>query len=214
MKFNLYFVRHGETYLNKYERMQGWIDSPLTENGIENLKHVSDKLKSIQFSKIITSDLSRTIESAKIIASNSPLLSDVSIQSHKEFRETFFGGFEGESNAKVWGDILRKTNHASMEDMVKSISLSEVLDVFHESDINHEAENKNQFYERLQDAVKIIKEDTNEGDNILLVSHGNFIRHFIFRYANEIIAGIENSSCYHCVCDTKSDALITEVKKV
>ena len=29
----LYFVRHGQTYLNKYKNMQGWSDTPLTPEG-------------------------------------------------------------------------------------------------------------------------------------------------------------------------------------
>lgn len=33
MAINVYFVRHGQTYLNLYHRMQGWSDSPLTERG-------------------------------------------------------------------------------------------------------------------------------------------------------------------------------------
>lgn len=31
----IYVVRHGRTYLNKYQRLQGWSDAPLTEEGIE-----------------------------------------------------------------------------------------------------------------------------------------------------------------------------------
>ncbi|MSE22130.1 histidine phosphatase family protein, partial [Lactobacillus parabuchneri] len=34
MTISLYFVRHGQTYLNKYHRIQGVIDSPLTDKGI------------------------------------------------------------------------------------------------------------------------------------------------------------------------------------
>lgn len=34
MAINVYFVRHGQTYLNLYHRMQGWSDSPLTEKGL------------------------------------------------------------------------------------------------------------------------------------------------------------------------------------
>ena len=30
-KLNLYIVRQGETYLNRYSKLQGWSDSPLTE---------------------------------------------------------------------------------------------------------------------------------------------------------------------------------------
>ena len=31
MTFTLYMVRHGQTILNSYNRLQGWCDSPLTE---------------------------------------------------------------------------------------------------------------------------------------------------------------------------------------
>ncbi len=30
----LYLMRHGETLFNTQKRVQGWCDSPLTENGI------------------------------------------------------------------------------------------------------------------------------------------------------------------------------------
>ena len=30
---NFYLVRHGETQWNQEHRLQGWLDSPLTENG-------------------------------------------------------------------------------------------------------------------------------------------------------------------------------------
>ena len=30
----LYLIRHGETLFNTQKRVQGWCDSPLTENGI------------------------------------------------------------------------------------------------------------------------------------------------------------------------------------
>ncbi len=29
-----YFVRHGQTMMNRYNKVQGWIDSPLTKKGI------------------------------------------------------------------------------------------------------------------------------------------------------------------------------------
>ncbi|MDQ1004787.1 broad specificity phosphatase PhoE [Neobacillus niacini] len=32
----LYITRHGETEWNIEKRMQGWLDSNLTENGIKN----------------------------------------------------------------------------------------------------------------------------------------------------------------------------------
>lgn len=47
--FSVYFVRHGQTYLNKYHRIQGWADSPLTDKGIADAKHAGDRLKVIPF---------------------------------------------------------------------------------------------------------------------------------------------------------------------
>ena len=35
-KLNLYLVRHGQTYFNIYNKLQGWSNSPLTEKGKEN----------------------------------------------------------------------------------------------------------------------------------------------------------------------------------
>lgn len=35
MKKTLYLMRHGETEFNKKKRIQGWTDSPLTQNGID-----------------------------------------------------------------------------------------------------------------------------------------------------------------------------------
>ena len=36
MAFTIYMVRHGQTFLNKYNRLQGWCDSPLTPKGMED----------------------------------------------------------------------------------------------------------------------------------------------------------------------------------
>lgn len=33
MAITVYFVRHGQTYLNRYHRVQGWSDAPLTSQG-------------------------------------------------------------------------------------------------------------------------------------------------------------------------------------
>ena len=67
----LYFVRHGQTYLNKYKKMQGWSDSPLTPEGESVGKLTGDRLNDIPFTAVYTSDLGRTIQTAKIILDTS-----------------------------------------------------------------------------------------------------------------------------------------------
>lgn len=33
MAYQIYLVRHGRTWYNEYEKMQGWSDTPLTTDG-------------------------------------------------------------------------------------------------------------------------------------------------------------------------------------
>ena len=38
MKKDLYLMRHGQTLFNVRRKIQGWCDSPLTENGVKQAK--------------------------------------------------------------------------------------------------------------------------------------------------------------------------------
>ena len=49
MTFTLYMVRHGQTILNSYNRLQGWCDSPLTEKGTKDAHSAGKHLKNIHF---------------------------------------------------------------------------------------------------------------------------------------------------------------------
>lgn len=44
-----YFIRHGETYLNLYGKMQGWADAPLTESGTEDARATGRRLANTRF---------------------------------------------------------------------------------------------------------------------------------------------------------------------
>lgn len=61
---NFYIVRHGETYNNKVRRLSGWIDTPLTEAGLEPTKKVIEKLKNVQIDEIYSSDVGRAFITA------------------------------------------------------------------------------------------------------------------------------------------------------
>ena len=45
MAITVYIVRHGQTLLNRYKKMQGWVDSPLTEKGIQDGKRAGKILE-------------------------------------------------------------------------------------------------------------------------------------------------------------------------
>ena len=49
MAVTAYLVRHGQTYMNLYNKVQGWIDSPLTSKGIQDAQDAGERLSKISF---------------------------------------------------------------------------------------------------------------------------------------------------------------------
>ena len=64
----LYLVRHGETYDNARQLMQGQMQGELNAIGIAQAEAVTEQLKDKHFDAIIASDLHRAIQTAEIIA--------------------------------------------------------------------------------------------------------------------------------------------------
>ncbi|OLC10273.1 MAG: hypothetical protein AUH39_02540 [Chloroflexi bacterium 13_1_40CM_67_9] len=63
-----YFVRHGESEGNAARVFTGQTDSPLTERGRRQAEAVADELANVKFDRIVSSDLSRTRDTADVIA--------------------------------------------------------------------------------------------------------------------------------------------------
>jgi probable phosphoglycerate mutase len=66
MSINLYIVRHGQTYINKYDRVQGWTNAPLTPKGINDGEQAGERLATLTFNNVYSSDLARAVETANI----------------------------------------------------------------------------------------------------------------------------------------------------
>lgn len=64
---NLIFVRHGQTDWNLEGRIQGSVDNPLNENGINQAKELAMFLKDRKIDLIISSPLIRAQQTANII---------------------------------------------------------------------------------------------------------------------------------------------------
>jgi len=63
-----YFVRHGESEGNAARVFTGHTDSPLTVRGREQAAAVAEELAQVKFDRIVSSDLSRTRDTAEVIA--------------------------------------------------------------------------------------------------------------------------------------------------
>ena len=85
-----YIVRHGETSWNSEGRIQGHADVPLSDRGREQIRRLHVRLTAVEFSAVYASDLSRTMETAAILASLS-----VRPQAVPELREFSYGEWEG-----------------------------------------------------------------------------------------------------------------------
>ena len=63
-EIKLYLLRHGETVWNKQKKIQGQLNSPLTEEGIEKLKKTAETFERTDFQGVYTSHMERTVETA------------------------------------------------------------------------------------------------------------------------------------------------------
>jgi broad specificity phosphatase PhoE len=84
-----YICRHGETENNRAKRLSGWIDTPLTGEGVLNAVSSAKKLKDMYFDKVIASDLGRAFRTAYIIGQE--IGSDLYIDTTPGLREVNYG---------------------------------------------------------------------------------------------------------------------------
>lgn len=63
----IWVARHGQTNLNKIQKMQGHTDEPLNETGIAQAHAMRDMIGDVQFDAVYASPLCRAIKTATII---------------------------------------------------------------------------------------------------------------------------------------------------
>jgi broad specificity phosphatase PhoE len=160
----LYLVRHGETVWNVNHRIQGQLDSELTENGVLESKKQAQKLKDIQFDGIFSSDLSRAAKTAEILKLDRKL----AIATHKALRERTFGKYDGsfgDKYTKAIQNLLEK-----YEKLTENERWKFKFDEGYESD----EELVTRFITILREiAVGYL------GKTILVVTHGGNLRTFL-----------------------------------
>ncbi|MCD7892383.1 MAG: phosphoglycerate mutase family protein [Erysipelotrichaceae bacterium] len=89
---DLYLMRHGQTLFNVLQKIQGWCDSPLTEDGIKQAKAAKELLKDIDFDHYYSSTSERSCDTLELIT-------DKPYIRLKGLKERYFSVFEGESEA-------------------------------------------------------------------------------------------------------------------
>jgi alpha-ribazole phosphatase len=93
----VYLSRHGQVYGYENFPVYGHTDVDLTEVGILQSEHLGDKLRLTNIKAIYSSDLKRSVISARIIARHH----DVPLHVMPELREIYFGDWEGLSLSEI-----------------------------------------------------------------------------------------------------------------
>ena len=188
--FTAYFVRHGQTMLNHYNKIQGWIDSPLTDKGIADAKRAGEQLKKINFSAAYSSDSGRAIETASyILKANQENINIISYQ-YPEFREQCHGYFEGNDANQMWQFVGEQVQLTSESAVLGKYGLEKARDLIHKADLYGEAESNAMFWKRLDRGFNKLRANTNDGDQVFVVSHGMTIRSIVDRYAPKLDVGV------------------------
>ena len=186
-----YILRHGETEWNVARRMQGHMDSPLTQQGIQQAHDVAQVLKEVEFAAIFSSDLLRAHRTAAIVA----LERDIEIKTTELLRERSFGRFEG------WE--VEKYREALKEELyeVERLSDAERMTHKHSDDIESEEETSTRLLQFLRE-VAVAYADK----NVLIASHGGVIRAFLLRlgwgtYQELSHNAVRNTAFVKCISD-------------
>jgi len=96
----LVLLRHGQTDFNAEGRMQGHLDSGLTELGVAQVRRAVPALVRLDPARLISSDLCRAVRSAEEIAQ----VSGLPVKLDPRLRETHLGDWQGLTPERVEAD--------------------------------------------------------------------------------------------------------------
>lgn len=144
----IYIVRHGQTDWNVSKKLQGHKPIPLNEKGREKAKVLSEKVKLLDFERIISSDLLRAEETAKIINENV----------HKEI---------------VFDARLRSVDYGNLEGRFIPDITPEEWEIYNSTPEKFGAESVESVYSRIK---SLFDELVEADENVLIIAHGGSLR--------------------------------------
>ncbi|WP_066301731.1 histidine phosphatase family protein [Bacillus sp. FJAT-29937] len=180
---NLFVIRHGETEWNTQKRMQGRLDSDLTEKGKKDARSLGERLKDTKFVRIISSPSNRTLETAKQVVVERA----AAVETDERLMEIHLGDWQGKVEAdieKEYPDLFHAYwNLPALYESVGGESFSDVK-------------------ERLLEFLLELEKATPSG-NVLIVTHGVVIKALYLLCRNAPIEEIWNPPFIHGTSLTK-----------
>jgi 2,3-bisphosphoglycerate-dependent phosphoglycerate mutase len=190
---HLTLLRHGQSIWNKRNLFTGWVDIPLSLEGIEEALAAGEKMKNMCFDEIYTSLLIRSIQTAMIAMSKTecdgmPVIqySDgrmrqwatinnefdiIPVYRIEELNERYYGELQGKNKKQMAEEYGEEQVHIWRRSYATQPPGGESL--------------KDNYTRTIPFFKETILKKLNEGKNILISAHGNSLR-AIVKYIENI----------------------------
>lgn len=159
----LILIRHGQSLWNLENRFTGWVDVPLTAQGIEEARGAGRKIKGIQIDVAYTSALSRAQQTLATVMQEAGL--DVPVIRDKALNERDYGDLSGLNKADTAARYGDEQVHIWRRSYDVAPPGGESLKDTRARTLP--------FFERC------IMGDIRQGKNVLVVAHGNSNRSIV-----------------------------------
>lgn len=146
-------TRHGETDWNIAQILQGWIDVPMNDTGRRQSQDLAESLAGFNFSRICSSPLRRSAETAEIIAAIWGLPPP---DLYEGLKERNFGLIQGQPKSEL------QLTHPGLYDEIQNRNPAADFD---------EGESLDHFADRVLAALDDIASE-HSTDRILVITHG------------------------------------------
>ncbi len=189
----LVLLRHGQSIWNKENLFTGWVDVPLSQEGIMEAMIAGEKLKKLCFDEVYTSVLIRSIQTAMIALSKTDC-PKMPVIRHSEGKMNKWATINNsldimpvyeceELNERYYGDLQGKNKKETAE----KYGEEQVHKWRRSYDIKPpNGESLKDNYERTVPFFKdVIEKKLIKGKNILISAHGNSLR-AIVKYIEHI----------------------------
>ncbi|CAK1231049.1 2,3-diphosphoglycerate-dependent phosphoglycerate mutase [Fructobacillus fructosus] len=230
----LVLIRHGQSEWNALNLFNGWVDTKLSEQGIEQAKHAGELLKQegIVFDQAYTSVLTRAITTLHYALEEAGQLY---VPEEKSWRlnERHYGALQGQNKAeaaKKWGDeqvhIWRRSYDVLpplLDDYEKTVEVQgktyPAFDARY-ADVPYGdlplGENLKVTLERVLPFFDAkIKKDLEAGKDVVIAAHGNSLRALVKHLENisdDDILNVEIANGQPIVYDLNADLSINDKK--
>ena len=171
----VYLVRHGKTVFNTIGRLQGWSDSPLTDEGRAAAAALGFRIgkRKIAIDAAFSSTAPRAAETAGLILQQTGQ-GGLAVRQLPDLREYCFGGFEGEfthvlhqrlaeQNGFPDAAAFQAFRRADRHLLAEAVAAADPLAL---------AENEERFTTRIRRALEQIARESADCRRVLAVSHG------------------------------------------